>query len=197
MRTDRMTKKAIIIFFIIILRLTTLNGQTVSTDFNKTNESFSLLSDSLIKKEVAFFTIKGASFKKADTHLSEVPIRQCSDKTVYLNIFPGKINTYVTFYLKGETSDRRLDSIFLVFHSHLWVKIPKSSFEGLSQPPSCNFSGGDKKAQFFSPYYKAFYVPKANRFYIYMQGETDSQKYEVTWVIVGDKFLTRIYDLIP
>ncbi|HMG88993.1 MAG TPA: hypothetical protein VK589_03000 [Chryseolinea sp.] len=187
---------------IAIFASSTLYAQTGSSATKVDSANFSSLTDSLIKREVAFFTVKGSSFKETDllnkTQLSEIPVRNCTDKEVHLSwsTFTSAVSTFIDIYFKGENSNRTLDSIFLVTHSHFWVKFPNTAFQGLPQLNSCNYTGNGKNAEFFSPHYKAFYSADKRRLYIYMQGGTDSRKYEVTWIIVGDKYFTRIVDSI-
>jgi len=178
-------------------------GQTGYSSSKVDSVSFDLLSDSLIKCEVAFFTLKGASLKKTDSLsnvvLTEIPIRSCSDQEVHLSLstFTSSVSTYIHLFFKGEVPNKTLDSIFLVTHSHFRVKFPESAFRGLCQFNSCNFSGNGKQDQFFSPYFKAFYSADKKRLYIYMLGGTYSNKYEVTWVIINDRYFTRIVDNLP
>lgn len=167
-----------------------------------TSESLTDLSDGLLKNEIASFTIKGNSFKGADTliklNLIEIPIKYCSDKEVHLNwsTFTSSVSTFIHLYFKGDTSNKTLDSIFLVTHSHFWVRIPDSAYKGLIQSNSCNFKRTGKSDAFYSPNYKAFYSADKRRLYIYMLGETIASIYEVTWVIINDKYFTRVLDNI-
>ena|SRR5687767_8356909 len=180
-------------------------GQTNSSisDTTKAKESFITISDSIIKNEIAFFSIKGASLKKTDSlaqkQLTEIAVTYCSDHEVHLSwsTFFGPMSTFISIYFNEETSNRTLDSIFLVTHSHFRVKIPKDTYKGVSVSNSCNFSGGGKKGKFYSPFYKAFYSKDKRRLYIYMLAGTATNKYEVTWVIVNNKYHTCIVDSIP
>jgi hypothetical protein len=165
-------------------------GQTVPSDMKNDNEHFSELPDSIMKNEVALFNVKGASIKKigSNNQLVEIPIDNCTDTAIHLN----KGSTYIGVFFK----DRSLDSIFLVTHSHYWIRFPKHAFKGIYTTHLCNFNGGRKQDKFFFPYFKAFYTKDNRRLYIYMQGGTDTNKYEVTWVIVNGRYYTRIIDNI-
>ena len=164
--------------------------------------SFESLSDSLLKFEIASFTYKGASLKKTaslcSVELTEIPVRNCTDKKVDLwwSTVTSSISTFIHFYFNGEIPNKTLDSISVVTHSHFLIKFPKSAFQGLFQPNTCNFSSNGKQDKFLSPYFKAFYSEDKKRLYIYMLGGTDSDKYEVTWVIINDKYYTRLIDRI-
>ena len=171
------------------------SGQTSTT----ISESLVNVSDSLLKNEIASFTKKGNSLQLKDslikTGLIEIPICNCSDKAVHLwwSTFFSSVSTFIHIYLKEETSAKKLDSIFLVTHSHFWVKFPKDAYKGIFTSAPCSFSGG-KRDKLFSDYYKAFYSQDKRRLYIYMLGGTDINKYEVTWVIINDKYFTRVFD---
>jgi hypothetical protein len=75
------------------------------------------------------------------------------------------------------------------------VRFPKDAYKGMIASASCNFSGS-KKGDFFSDYYKAYYSNDKKRLYIYMLGGTDSNKYEVTWIVVNDKYWGRVMDTV-
>lgn len=201
LQTGQMSRKATTLVLMAILCSADLHAQTASSATVVESATFFSLTDSLIKREVALFTIKGSSIKETlpgKIPLMEIPVRHCTDGEVHLSWskFIGSVSTFIHIYFKVEGSHRTLDSIFLVTHSHFWVKFPAAAFEGLPQSNSCNYSVKGKNSGFFSPYYKAFYSSDKRRLYIYMLGGTDSHRYEVTWVIVGDKYLTRIVDNI-
>jgi hypothetical protein len=159
-------------------------------------ESFSELQDTIIKKEVALFTVKGASMRKdplSDPQVTEIPISLCTDAAIHFS----KGSTFIHVYTKQQAQNRILDSIFVVIKSHLWVRIPAHTFEGVDELHSCDFSGNHKGDGYFSPFFKAFQSRDRLRFYIYMQGGTAANKYEVTWIIDHSKFYRRVVDSIP
>ena len=178
-----------------------MHGQTNAAG----SESLTNFTDGLIKSEIASFAIKGAYFNKKDSvskatiTLTEIPVSYCSDKEVDFSrsTFSGAVSTFIHLYFKGKAPDKTLDSIFLVTHAHFQVRFPRSAFQGLYQSNPCSFPGAGKKSTFFSPWFKAFYSADKKRLYIYMNGGNDLSKYEVTWVIVEDKYYTRIFDNIP
>jgi hypothetical protein len=176
-----------------------LHGQTG----NANSESLAGISDPLMKREIASFTITGTSFHKSDSlsnqGLAAIPVSHCSDKEVHFSwsTFPGSVNTFIHLYFKGEIPDKSLDSIFVVTHSHYWVKLPAKVLQGFNQSNSCHFTGNGKNSKFFSPFYKAFYSGDKKRLSIYMLGGSNVSEYEVTWVIVDDKYYTRVLDNIP
>lgn len=166
----------------------------------KKSESLIALSDSLIKSEIASFTIKGKFIDDTETtakySLNEISMQSCTDKEVHLGLstLTSSVSTFIHFYFRGDTPVKALDSIFLVTHSHFWVRIPDSAFKGLLQTNTCNYKNNGKSGDFHSPYYKAFYSEDKRRLYIYMLGGTDLNKYEVTWIIIDDKYYARVID---
>lgn len=164
-------------------------------------ESFTTLTDSLVRQEIAMFSFKGASVKGSHSPgqpaLIEIPLRNCDGKTV--NLYKG--STFIHLYFSqasgevGQPVIHGLDSIFLVTHSHFWVRIPKSAYVGLKDLIPCDH-GDTKKNPYHSPFFKAFQSMDNGRIYIYMIAGADRERYEVTWVIKDSKFYTRIMDPI-
>lgn len=181
--------KQLVFILIILLIGQVCIAQEILPNIKENNKSLTALSDSLVKVEVASFTMKGKSLGLA-APLTEIPIGSCTDKMVHMSIW----STYIHLYFKGNIPDRSLDSIFLVTHSHYWVKFPKDAWADLPQSNSCNFTGTRKQRSFFSRYFKAFYSMDKRRLYIYMQGGTEHKKYEVTWVIINGGYSYRILD---
>ncbi|MDH7463916.1 hypothetical protein QEG73_21620 [Chitinophagaceae bacterium 26-R-25] len=162
-------------------------------------ETISNVSDSVIMKEIASFT-KAGRLLHPDTlqaKLVEIPISSCSDKSINwaASSFFSSISTFIHIYFLPDSSLRKVDSIFVVTHSHFWVKFPGNAYKGIITSASCNFSGS-KKQRFYSDYYKAFYSSDKKRLYIYLIDGTGADKYEVTWVVVNDKYLGRVVDKI-
>lgn len=161
------------------------------------------ITDTLIRREIATFTVTGASLYTGDSSgkkkLREIATRYCDNGEVHLSwsTFTSSVSTFIHLYFTGEDTNRMLDSIFLVTHSHFYVRIPKSVCQGLRQPNTCNYRGGPKKENYYSPWIKAFYSADKRRLYIYMVGGAGSDKYEVTWVISDDRFFIRVMDRIP
>ena len=178
-------------------------GQTVDSDAVSSKESFLQLNDKVLKTEIGLFSVKASALKKTDSlsvnDLIPVPIHSCTEKEIHLNItnFFGPLDTYIDLFFKDQASGKELDSIKLITHSHFWVKVPKSAYQGLYRTYTCDFKNNSKKSTFFSPYYKAFYSKDKRRLYIYMQGETKYGKCEATWVIMNDRYYTRVLDNIP
>lgn len=170
---------------------------TVLAQSNVASESLQNIADSTIKKEISFFTKKGKRLTtdSLQTKLIEIPISNCSEKSINwaASSFFSSVSTFIHIYFLQDSSVRKIDSIFVVTHSHFWVKFPKDAYRGLATSASCNFSGG-KKERFYSDYYKAFYSSDKKRLYIYMPGGTEAKKYEVTWVVVNDKYWGRVMD---
>lgn len=165
------------------------------------NQSLFNLTDSTIKLEIKSFSI--ANKRKTDSAVSfrspliEIPLQHCSDSEVHFSLskFNSSVSTFIHLYFKGLPKEKSIDSIFVVTHSHFWVNIPKSAYEGIYQSLSCDVSNGSgKKLRLVSPNYKAYYSANKRRMYIYMIGGSEGSKYEVTWVFVDDKYFTRVMD---
>jgi hypothetical protein len=190
---EMMVKLLAIILSILLIGQLTFGQNSSEPEHDSIN--FNSVTDSIIKQELASFTVKGVSYLKTDSlssvELKEIPVRICSENEVYLSLstFFSSVSTYIHLYFKGEIPDRMLDSIFLVTHSHFRVKFPQEAFQGLLQPNSCElFNNGS------SPYFKAFYSKDKKRLYIYMLGGSGTNKYEVTWIIINDRYYTRVFD---
>ena len=177
-------------------------GQTGTTSNTNLPDSFEFLTDTLIKSEIATFSFKGATdatnASTKRTPLTEIPLVGCDGKTV--NFHKG--TTYIDLFFKRDDkvansgSINTLDSIFLVMHSHFWVRIPKTAYDGLSNIIPCDIETTNKKQEVHSSFFKSFQSLDRRRIYIYMIGGLDKNRYEVTWVIADGKFLTRTIDSI-
>lgn len=190
---EMMVKQLAIIILLLLVGQFTFGQNSSEPVYDSIN--FNSVTDSLIKHELASFTVKGASYLKkyslSRVELTEVPVRECTENEVYLSLstFFSSVSTFIHLYFKGEIPDRKLDSIFLVTHSHFHVKFPQEAIQGLTQPNSCELINDGS-----SPYFKAFYSKDKKRLYIYMLGGSGSNKYEVTWIIINDRYSTRVID---
>lgn len=189
--------KAILFLFIGSLTVSDIYGQV-----NHISESLSKVSDSILKTEIGTFTRMKFGGEATSPILKQplinIPLQYCSGNQVSLSLskWNSSISTFIHLYFEGEVPNRRLDSIIVVTHSHFWVKMPRSAFEGIDQNLNCNVSslGNGKKLLLVSSNYKAFYSANKRRMYIYMIGGSEGNKYEVTWVFVDDKYSTRVLD---
>lgn len=188
---------------IIFVLLTCFFGFASIAQNGPVTQALENVSDTLIKMEISSFSKMKVNSEEAlrslKSPLIEIPLQHCSDSEVHLSLskFNSSISTFIHLYFKGKTPDRSLDSIFVVTHSHFWVKIPRSAFDGINQNLSCESSvSGGKRSHLISPNYKAFYSANKRRMYIYMIGGSEGDRYEVTWVFVGDKYLTRVLNKI-
>lgn len=154
--------------------------------------------DSIIEIEIKSFTSNhGNELDAISSQLIEIPIYSCSEENVnfiYSPLFKNP-SIYIHMYFKKSGQERYLDSIFFITHSHFQVDIPKLEFENLRQENSCNFTKTSKTETFSSDFYKAFISEDRRRIYVYMQGGTGTEKYEVIWIVVNSQFHSR--KLIP
>lgn len=190
--------------FIFIFFISLCFGQSDFKNITKfdTTESFTNLTDSLVKNEIAKFNFRGAPVTnnnfKNQFALTEIPLRNCDNKTVHF----FKDNIFIHLYFSQGNSKidtgvaKKLDSIFFVSHSHFLVRFPKSAYEGVVDLYDCNINKEKKKSNYFSPFFKAFRSWDKRRIYIYMIAGRDAERYEVTWVVKDDKFYLRTIDPI-
>jgi hypothetical protein len=189
---------AIVKFMLLLILICFFNGTSGAQTNPFERESLTKLSDSIIRNEMISFTLKGKTqSSKQIGKLMEIPIRHCSETTVHLgySTFFSSISTFIHLYFKNEPRQGTLDSIFLVTHSHFHVRLPRDAFEGIVASNGCAFEGG-KQGKLFSPYYRSFYSADKQRLYIYMQATKENQQCEITWVVVGDRYYTRVVDVI-
>jgi hypothetical protein len=189
-------------YILSILTLLYFGHICLGQDDLKDTESFTNLTDTLLKREIAMFNFKGTSLTTSNSviqsTLTEIPLRYCDNKSVGLS----KGSTFVNLYLKRDASNfeqgttTSLDSIFLVTHSHSWVRIPKAAFQGISNLVSCNARQVGKANSLISPFFKSFQSRDKRRIYIYIIGGFDKGRYEVTWIINDDMFYGRTIDRI-
>jgi hypothetical protein len=171
-----------------------------SHDFTSSKISFSQLEDTIIKREIATFSIAGTYLLQNSpsmTQITEIPINNCSESGVSFYKHWGKSYSGIRLYFKQNSENITLDSIFLVIKSHLWVRIPKHTFMGINQLHPCPIIPDNKRKKIYSPYYRAFQSEDQLRYYIYLQGGTGTQKYEATWIINRSRFVAFVADHIP
>src|SRR5215217_4559739 len=88
------------IIAVLLLHGQFCSGQSILPDAPG-NDDLSNLSDTLIRQEIASFTVQGILLEKTTPaltiSLTEVPVRRCTDSTVYLN----SGSTYIHLYFKG------------------------------------------------------------------------------------------------
>jgi hypothetical protein len=101
------------------------------------------------------------------------------------------IDNYPSWGVSGKIPIRKVDSLFVVIHSHFLVRFPPSSFTGIYEP---HFCGVGKKGRLESPYNKVFQSEDKRRIYIYMLNGEGADRYEVSWVIQDGKYCTRVID---
>ena len=171
-----------------------------SNDFTTTKISFSQIEDTVIQHEVATFTTAGKYLLQnslCNTQLTEIPISNYTESGVSFLKYWGKGHSEIRLYFKQNSQNITLDSIFLVIKSHLWVRIPKHTFMGINQLYPCPVIPESKRKKIYSPQYRAFESKDKLRYYIYLQGGSDSNKYEATWIINGSRYSAFVADYIP
>lgn len=185
-----------LIFIILFHSITTYVVAQQSHGFTNSKISFSQIGDTVIQHEVATFTTAGKYLlhnSLCNTQLTEIPISNCTESEIHF----FKKSTSVSLHFKPNSQNKILDSIFLVIKSHLWVRIPKHTLTGINHLYPCPAILENKHKKIYSPHYKAFESKDKLRYYIYLQGGSDSNRYEATWVISGSRYAALVADYIP
>jgi len=189
-----------LIFTILIYSNITLVVAQQSHGFTSSKLSFYQIEDTVIKHELATFTTTGAYIfhnSLSSTQLTEIPISNCSETGVSFYKYWGKGSSEIHLHFKLNSQNKILDSIFLVIKSHLWVRIPVHTLTGIDHMYPCPAIPHNKHKKIYSPHYKAFESKDKLRYYIYLQGGSDSNRYEATWVISGSRYAAFVADYIP
>lgn len=173
-------------------------GQTNETfpDKIKNKESFIYLSDTVIRKEIALFSIKGSSETMTDSYIKpeliEIPLIRCTDSSAYFNkgnIYSSEI--IVGIYSEKGVSKSRIKEVKFI-HSKYLLILPDSAFKDLYNPIFCLKNTDNKKI--ISTNCKVFQSEDKRRVYIYMLNGEGTSRYEVTWVIKNSTYYIRIMD---
>lgn len=169
----------------------------IKTSCAQTSESLADLQDSIMRKEIASFSLKGATLFKNDTStrpkLTEIPISSCKGGTI--NFRKGSDGVEILSRIDSATHRSMVDMVVCILHSHYLVDIPKASYAGLYDPNiSCDSIFGKKRVIFYSSTCKVFASEDESRMYVYMQNGSGANRYEVTWVINREKYYTRVVD---
>jgi hypothetical protein len=192
----------------------------INTDIQsvKNNESFMNLIDGVIKREIAFFSIKAStssgSFPKIK--VNEIPLVYCKDslaefseKGTRVFIFTTKFDTtghkfrYIDsqklhpigiknnplWGSDGKVPKGKIKSI-VYQHENYQKYLPDSAFSGLYEPNLYN-KANEKQATIDC---KVFRSEDGRRSYIYMLIGYKTGRHEVIWVIQRGKYYTRVID---
>jgi hypothetical protein len=189
-----------LIFTILFQSNTTYVVAQQSHGFSSSKISFSQIEDTVIQHELATFTTTGKYMLQNSLsmpQLTEIPIGNCSESGVSFYKYWGKGSSEIHLHFKLNSQNKILDSIFLVIKSHLWVRIPEHTLTGIDNLYPCPAITDNKHKKIYSPHYKAFESKDKLRCYIYLQGGSDSNRYEATWVISGSRYAAFVADYIP
>lgn len=164
----------------------------------KSTESFNNIKDTLIRKEIALFTIKGFSDNKPDSlnkpELIEIPLIRCTDSSAYFekgNLYESEI--IVNIASENRNSESRIKEV-IYMHFKYGLMLPDSAISGLYNPDFCSKKRGSKNA--ITSNCKVFRSEDKRRVYIYMLNGDANSRYEVTWVIKDGEYFTRIIDKV-
>jgi hypothetical protein len=168
--------------------------------------NFQNLPDSIIKNEIANFSIKAKQigYKKKGFKLKEVSIKNCKNGSIGFYSFLGGVGLFIDINDKSKevnvevpdtsNTDRiknvnQINSI--VFEngkgdSH----IPKIAFEGLYNFTLCNTS------YHYHNNFRVFKSYDAKRVYIYMIGGKTNEKFEATIVMNNNGYYRSYYKTV-
>ena len=218
-----MMRTIILLGTVLILQQVCLGQTDVTISATKRDrESFIKLTDSVIKKEVAFFTTAG-SFEEGTnstfkTKVNEIPLLNCTDSSatflkgsVIVDIYSSKFDTIghdLSFVDPQQPFLVLIDNqpfwgtdggvpkerirSVIFTHEKYQLILPDSAIAGLYEP---NFCYKDKKTgKLVKSLCNVFRSVDKRRVYIYMLNSDGAGGYEVTWVIQDGKYYTRIVD---
>lgn len=185
--------------FIILLYCMQLSGEQndSSNRLSGNNpESWVNVQDTVIKNEVAQFSLTGAPHRGhgevLGAALLPVKLKRCNDTFAYFDrgsIYA--IEVIIDIYLTQAAANRQIEKIDLIFYKTPLV-LPDSAFKGIYGPKVC--TQFTRKNRPVAADCKAFQSADKRRVYIYMLNGEGQHRYEVTWVIQDRKYLTRIID---
>ncbi len=189
------------VFNILLYCMQLCWGQNDSTDglWGNNPESWVHLQDSVIKKEIAQFSLTGASLRgqgeASGATLKQVQLKRCNDTFAYFekgSLYASEV--LIDIFLTGAAANQQIEKISLLFYKTP-LELPDSAFKGIYAPKVCTrFTGKNKPV---AASCRAFRSADKRRVYIYMLNGEGERRYEVTWVVQDRKYLTRIIDAVP
>ncbi|BAV07397.1 hypothetical protein SAMN05421788_109246 [Filimonas lacunae] len=160
-------------------------------------ESFTQIQDSLIKREIGLFNLKGSATTNNQQALQEtlltIVLKRCSDSFAYFE--QGSIialDLLIHIHSKNTGTETYVGNIDVIYHDKYMAKIPDSAIAGIRNPKFC--SQYTKRNKPILATCKAFRSKDRRRVYIYMLNGEGKNRYEVTWVMQDGKYLTRVID---
>lgn len=191
-----MRKTTLFLLLLCCMQLSWAQNDSTGWPSGKHTEGWEQVQDPVMKQEVAQFNRKGvkqsSSPAATGARLLPIPLKRCTDKFAYFE--KGSIyslDVLVHIFLTGTAPQNRIEKIDLLFYKTP-LTLPESALKGIYSPRSCTqFTGKNKPV---SADCKAFQSADKQRVYIYMVNGEGKDRYEVTWVVQGRKYLRRIVD---
>jgi len=154
------------------------------------NESLTNLSNELMKREIASFTIKG---KKEPRPVSKIklkilPLCQCSDSSALFendNLFSNN-KMIVSIKSDKNSSPKKIKEIRFVPHGKVNRFLIDSAFSGIYNPIFCPTEKINTC--------RVLQSKDWHRMYVYVLCGKDNYEYEVTWIIKDNKYYGRVVD---
>ncbi|GAO42673.1 hypothetical protein [Flavihumibacter petaseus] len=168
------------------------------------DQQYTSLEDSLVKYDLSAFTIAGrkrlsgsGTEPSPSAHgLKALVTGKCSDSEIHFSL--PKKDIYLHIYFDKSSSASKLDSIFLVTHSHFWVRINREATSGIAANSTCTSTGDGKRKSYSTAVWKAWLSADNRRLYIYLRRAglpgKETEEAEVTWVITESQYRYRVVD---
>jgi hypothetical protein len=162
-------------------------------------EGFAQVSDTVIKSEVALFSVKAAGLgipnATSPVKLLPIPLKRCNDDFAYFD--KGTVialEVLIHIEAGGAANPTGLKKIDLLFYKTPLV-LPDSALAGIYGARLC--TKFTKKNRPITADCKAYMSADKRRVYIYMLNAEGKDRYEVTWVVQDRKYKMRVVDPIP
>lgn len=188
-------KCTLTVLFVMILFRQLCVAQTITIH----KESFMNLNDSVMRKEIASFSIKGSSLAKKDSlskvNLQEISLKKCSENFAYFekgNLYNSEI--IIDLISESESSKTKLKEIRLIYGRYGLVILPDSAITGIYNPKFCEKY--TKREKPIKSNCKVLRSEDKRRVYIYLVNREELNPYEVIWILQDEKYYTRVIDYI-
>jgi hypothetical protein len=147
-------------------------------------ESYLDLTDTVVKAEMALFSIKASESERisSNANLREIILKKCSDSAVFFrfgDLYSSAL--IVSLVSESEDSKKRLKTIELIYGRYGRYFLPEEAFADLQYPVFCEKY--TKRGKPLKHRCKVFWSEDKKRVYVYMLNGDGKNNYEVTWVI--------------
>jgi len=180
-------------------------GQDLLKSFSDINkESLEKIADTIVRKEIAAFTIKGTQLRSntdSGVELTEVPLYTCTD-TFMIFQKADLYSVHVMVHIRGKNrqgSPRIAEVIYM--HEKFMLFLPASAYEDIVEPNFCKqeviTNGKQQRKAEVNSQCRVFRSKENGQVYIYMLNSSGANRYEVTWIIQQGAYYSRVIDRVP